>query len=176
MPHKPSNKYYEYKRSIAAATPGAGELFEYLETKTQWLTSPASIRFHGSYEGGLVDHSTQVTEVALRLKAAYPLATPFDGRLAMVAMFHDVGKLGSYTRQSPRSKVWYYNEKQVRMPHAVRSLMVVSRFVELSEEEWQAIYGHNGQYVPENKSLAMHEEPLTLILHMADVVAAKFGA
>lgn len=176
MPHKPSNKYKEYKKGIIATAPGAEELFEYLETQTQWLTSPASLRYHGSYEGGLVDHSTLVTETALRMKEAYPASTLLKGRLAMVAMFHDIGKLGSYTRQSPRSKVWYYNDKQVRMPHAVRSLMVVSRFVELSEEEWQAIYGHNGQYVPENRSLAMHEESLTLILHMADVVAAKFGA
>lgn len=176
MPHKPSNKYKEFKKSIMAVTPGAEALFEYLETRTSWLTSPASLRYHGSYEGGLVDHSTAVTETALRLRDAYPSSASIKGRVAMVAMFHDVGKLGSYVRRSPRSKVWYYNEKQVRMPHAVRSLMVVSRFVELSEEEWQAIYGHNGQYVEENKSLAMHEEPLTLVLHMADVIAAKFGA
>ena len=37
-----------------------------------------------------------------------------------------------------------------------------------TEEEVQAIAYHDGQYVEDNRSVATHEEPLTLLLQYAD--------
>ena len=50
----------------------------------------------------------------------------------------------------------------------VRSLMLVSNFIPLSDEEAQAIVYHDGQYIEENKQIAHREESLTLLLSYAD--------
>ena len=41
---------------------GINELIEFIE-KTDFFTAPASTRFHGNYEGGLVGHSMKVYEI-----------------------------------------------------------------------------------------------------------------
>ena len=42
---------------------GSDKLLEYLLSKTSdFFTAPASMRFHGSYEGGLLEHSLNVYE------------------------------------------------------------------------------------------------------------------
>ena len=41
--------------------PGADKLLDYLK-KSDFFTAPSSTRFHGSYEGGLVEHSVNVYE------------------------------------------------------------------------------------------------------------------
>jgi hypothetical protein len=176
MAHRPSKRYDELRKEMTHID-GAGELIAYLEDRTDWLTSPASMRYHGSYVGGLVDHSVDVVDIALGMKSALEerLEKEIEGRVELVGLFHDVGKVGLYIREGSRSRVWYFNEKVVAMPHSVRSLYVISRFVVLSEVEWQAIYAHNGQYVEHNKEIAMKEAPLTLLLHMADVWAARIG-
>ena len=38
------------------------DLISFLE-KTDFFTAPASTRFHGSFEGGLVEHSLKVYEI-----------------------------------------------------------------------------------------------------------------
>ena len=38
------------------------KLLEFLE-KTDFYTAPASTRFHGAYEGGLLEHSLKVYEI-----------------------------------------------------------------------------------------------------------------
>ena len=39
---------------------GADALLDYLEHKSDFFTAPASARFHGSYAGGLCEHSVNV--------------------------------------------------------------------------------------------------------------------
>ena len=41
---------------------GIEELIEFIE-KTDFFKAPASTRFHGDYEGGLVEHSMKVYEI-----------------------------------------------------------------------------------------------------------------
>ena len=42
---------------------GMDKLIEFLETKTDFFKAPASTRFHGNYEGGLLEHSMKVYEI-----------------------------------------------------------------------------------------------------------------
>ncbi len=45
-----------YKTNVTRE--GADKLLEYLlSDKSDFFTAPASTRFHGSYEGGLLEHS-----------------------------------------------------------------------------------------------------------------------
>ena len=62
-----------------------------------------------------------------------------------------------------------YTEGGTNMEIAVRSLRLVERFVDLTEAEAQAIHGHDGQFISSNHCYAHHEDPLTLILHTADM-------
>ena len=43
--------------------PGSEKLLDWLDTKTDFFTAPASTRFHGAYDGGLCAHSLNVYRV-----------------------------------------------------------------------------------------------------------------
>ena len=60
------------------------------------------------------------------------------------------------------------NQEIVHMDIASRSLYIVSKYIDITDEEAQAIRYHDGQYIDENKIVAHKEEPLTLLLHWAD--------
>ncbi len=47
-----------YRENITR--PGADALLDYLEHKCDFFTAPASGRYHGSYDGGLSEHSLNV--------------------------------------------------------------------------------------------------------------------
>ena len=44
---------------------GLDELVTWLEKETDFFKAPASTRFHGNYDGGLLEHSLHVVEFAL---------------------------------------------------------------------------------------------------------------
>ena len=84
--------------------PGIEDLISFLE-KTDFFTAPASTRFHGSFEGGLVEHSLKVYEI-LDYKAknnVLKLEIP-DDTIKIVSLLHDICKLNFY-------KVDYRNAK-----------------------------------------------------------------
>jgi hypothetical protein len=51
---------------------------------------------------------------------------------------------------------------------AIRSLYLVSQYINLTDDEAQAITYHDGQYISENRVIAHKERPLTLLLNYAD--------
>jgi len=76
-------------------------------------------------------------------------------------------------KKSHGEKPFVRNPEIVEMGLGVRSLYIMSRFVPLSPEEAQAICYHDGQYIPENKVVALKEKPLLLMLHFADLWTAQ---
>ena len=54
------DKFIQLLRSTNRA--GIEDLISFIE-KTDFYTAPASTRFHGSYEGGLLEHSMKVYEI-----------------------------------------------------------------------------------------------------------------
>lgn len=154
------------------------DFLRFLEEETSWLSSPASTRFHNDFEGGLLCHSVSVTEILLKIKEI--LAPDIDSESCVVTgILHDVGKVGyagkPYYIANPdrqgfgnRVRKYIVNPRVVSMGLAVRSLFLVSQFIQLTEEEAQAIVYHDGQYIEENRVIAHREEPLTLLLSYAD--------
>ena len=154
------------------------DFIRFLEEETSWLLSPASTRFHNDFEGGLVSHSVSVAEILLKIKGL--LAPGIDDETCILtAVFHDVGKVGvagkpyylpNNDKEGRRKtgRKYIVNPKVVSMGLGVRSLLLVSQFIPLTEEEAQAIIYHDGQYIEENKIIAHREEPLTLLLTYAD--------
>jgi len=151
---------------------------EMLETKTSWLTSPASTRFHLNTETGLLQHSVSVTENLLRFRD-FLAPEISDESCVIVGLFHDVGKIGMpgrplYVKNDNeweirnRNMRYRTNPELAQMGLAARSLYLVAQYITLSDAEAQAILYHDGQYVEDNRCVAHKEEPLTLLAHWAD--------
>ena len=55
------NKFIDLLRSTKRD--GIDELIDFLENKSDFFKAPASTRFHGDHEGGLLEHSLKVYEI-----------------------------------------------------------------------------------------------------------------
>ncbi len=174
---------YKYLKSIVSERKEQFDrLISFIEKETTWLTAPASTKYHLCKEGGLLEHSINVAETMLKVKAAIaPEIT--DESCVIVALLHDLGKVGmpgnpQYIRNEPSEKQKMYgykpdypyrfNSELVYLSVPVRSIYLALKYISLTEEEVQAIVYHDGQYVEDNRSCATHEKPLTLLLQYAD--------
>ena len=170
---------------------GADKLLEFLE-KSDFFTAPASTRFHGAYEGGLLQHSLNVYECLVdflsreRVKERYKL-NPTAETAALVALLHDVCKVNFYTVQMRNSKneqtgqwekVPYYSiNDQLPYGHGEKSVYMISGFMRLSREEAMAIRWHMGFSGIEDKNTigkALEMFPLAFALSVADMEASYF--
>ncbi|MFH1022880.1 MAG: hypothetical protein V1809_05785 [Planctomycetota bacterium] len=149
-----------------------------LRERTNWLTSPASTRFHLAEDGGLLRHSMNVAETLLKMRRTLCPDISMES-CVITGLFHDVGKVG-YPGQAyylPNPDKWQVRNRGIRYvinpecPHmdlATRSLFLITPRVELTTEEAQAIRYHDGQYIEENHSVAHREMPLTRLIQYAD--------
>ncbi len=182
------NKYIPlletYPSLIGQIHDRAGEVDQFkqfLEKKTNWLSAPASSRYHLSIPQGLLIHSVGVTLNALRIKQ---LIAPDieDESMIIVSLFHDVGKVGYpgkpyYLKNTENQDIakgirYKINPDIPHMSHAVRSLQLLSQYVPLSAYEAQAIVAHDGIYPSHGAvtNLEYHHREcrLQMILHFAD--------
>ena len=170
-------QYHFLETEVKARSKEVNAFLSFLEEKTSWLTAPASTRFHNCFDQGLLRHSILVAEMLLKIKAVWSPDISNES-CVIVGLFHDVGKVGlpgkplylpnPENMENPERKKYIVNPNLVYMGIAVRSLLLVSKFIPLSEDEAQAIAYHDGQYIEENKKIAHREEPLTLLLSYAD--------
>ena len=166
-------EYEELKSKVVERKKDFQDFINFLETKTQWLTAPASIRHHLNEKKGLLKHSVGVAKTLLKLRE---LLAPklSEESCVIVGLFHDAGKIGM--PHAPRYKEdgekFSYNKNQIEMQIANKSLYLVSKYIPLSDEEAQAILYHDGQYIAENRFIAHKECPLTLLLTFADTWTA----
>lgn len=175
---EPAKRYEALKKLVKVRSKPFLEFVAMLERDTSWLTSPASTRFHLNEPGGLLAHSVGVTETLLELRAALAPEITQES-CVIVGLFHDVGKVGmpGCPQYLPNNNRWErenrginytINPDLVYMGVAVRSLYLVAKYIPLTDSESQAIVYHDGQYIDDNKSVGLREEPLTLLLHWAD--------
>ncbi|MEW6008161.1 MAG: HD domain-containing protein [Candidatus Omnitrophota bacterium] len=155
---------------------------EMLESKSSWLTSPASTKYHLNKEGGLLEHSVGVTETLLKFRE-FLAPQISEESCVIVGLFHDVGKIGMpgkprYLKNDNdweirnRNMTYKINPAEIDMNLAARSLYLVTKYIPLSDSEAQAILYHDGQYIEANKEVAHHETPLTLLIQFADTWTA----
>ena len=175
-------RYDALKAMVVHRADDFAALIEFIETKTAWLSAPASTRFHLCREHGLLEHSVNVAETLLRIKnTLYPSIE--DESCVIVALLHDLGKAGTpeaalYLKNAPTERQrqygygttypYSYNKNLTYLNVPIRSLYLALPYICLTEEEAQAIVYHDGQYVEDNRSAAKNERPLTLLLHYAD--------
>ena len=146
---------------------GSDALLDYLEHKSDFFTSPASARFHGSYPGGLCEHSVNVyrrLEAYLereRVRELYGLDYSPE-TVALVSLLHDVCKIGCYKGGSRNVKgpdgKWqsvptFFYEDNLPYGHGEKSVYILSGFLRLTREEAMAIRWHMGFSGDEDKRL-----------------------
>ncbi len=175
-------RYEALKEKVTERRAEFAALMAFIENETSYLTAPASTRFHLCRESGLLEHSVNVAETLLKIKDK--LAPDIsDESCVIVGLLHDLGKAGmpgkpQYLKNEPTpkqkaygfpaSKPYRFNQDLLYLSVPVRSLYLVAGRFPLTEEEVQAIVYHDGQYVEDNRSVATHEERLTLLLQYAD--------
>lgn len=172
--------------------PGVDALIDYLE-KSDFFEAPASTIYHGSYAGGLVEHSLNVYTmlqwyVANLQDSDFELPKISEESVIIVALLHDLCKVNCYhesTRNVKNEQTgrWekvpcYKRDPLLPMGHGGKSVFIIQQFIKLTPEEAQAIYWHMGAYdtSPYNtlnelgKSYEMNL--LAFLLNQADMMAA----
>lgn len=170
-------KFNEYFNHINRA--GKESLLQYLEDN-HYFTSPSSTKFHGAYEEGNLQHSINVTETMLNI--ATTLSYNFKKEsILIVGLFHDLAKASYYgyegyipnlsekTNKQSESKPFKVNPNMPPIPHEVASLHILSKFIQLTDEEATAIVFHNGLYTGLGREINGKETPLMLLLHFSDM-------
>lgn len=182
MQNKVFERYQALKSLVIDRKEQFDRLIHFMESETSWMNAPASTKHHLCREGGLLEHSVNVAETMLKIKAAIAPEIS-DESCAIVALLHDLGKVGmpgrpQYLVNEPSEKQkkygykpdypYRFNSELTYLSVPIRSIYLALQYISLTEEEVQAIVYHDGQYVEDNRSCATHEEPLTLLLQYAD--------
>lgn len=171
---------------------GSEKLLEYLcSPKCDFFIAPASTRFHGSYAGGLLEHSLNVYDCLLHLCRDSFAIDKFgfdfsDETIAVVALLHDICKTNVYKEDFRNVKddngVWqkipvYKFEDDLPYGHGEKSVYIISGFMKLTRHEAFAIRYHMGFSGEENKTTvgnALNMFPLAAALNIADMEASIF--
>ena len=143
------DRYEKLKQKVTVRKDSFNRFLALLESGTTWLTSPASTRFHLAEEHGLLKHSVGVAETLLRFREFLAPAISEES-CVIVGLLHDVGKLGMPGKQLylPNDNEWMVKNRGIRykinpdvvsMGLAVRSIFLVSQYIQLTEAEAQAI-------------------------------------
>ena len=166
---------------------GVDKLIDFIE-KTDFYTAPASTRFHGSYEGGLLEHSLKVYEILLhKVKNSVKQIEVSEDTIKIVALLHDICKVNYYKVDYRNAKnelgVWekvpYYTiEDTIPYGHGEKSVMIITEYMKLTSEEKYAIRWHMGYTEPKELYSTIGEAykkyPLALLMHEADLEATYF--
>ncbi len=165
---------------------GSEKALAWLE-ESDFFIAPASTRYHGSHEGGLLQHSLNVYH---KLKELVVQAG-FEGRyseesIALVSLLHDVCKVDFYKKgfRNVKNEAGKWEQKEVyeideKFPcgHSEKSVIILQNFFKLSREEIYAIRGHMGGFDTSVKGgdyfigKIFEQSPLALLTHQADMQA-----
>ncbi len=166
---------------------GMGNLIDFLE-KSDFFKAPASTRFHGDYEGGLVEHSLKVYEI-LKHKVEHNIkgVTVPEESIIIIGLLHDICKTNFYKVDYRNAKnalgVWekvpYYTiEDTIPYGHGEKSVMMITEYIKLTPEEKYAIRWHMGYTEPKEVyntiGAAYTKYPIALLTHEADLEATYF--
>ena len=160
--------------------PGIKELLEWLES-SDFYTAPASSNYHGSYAGGLLEHSLNVFDEFWKLMNVYKLPCTYETG-AIITLFHDLCKVNLYTTEKRNRKndagqwetydAYTFNEKFCYGGHGSKSVFILQNYMKLTAEEAVAINCHMSCW-DGNKDVgkAYEQFPLAWLLHVADEAA-----
>lgn len=161
------------------------DMMEYLMAYG-FFTAPASTKYHGNYEGGLLEHSYMVTKFLLTLTQDNHLIWRKARSPFIVGMFHDLCKIDQYRHPAsdlvvdgmllPDPSKWEYNPDTLLKGHGDKSVMLLSQFYTLTDEEIMCIRYHMGAFTDKSEwndyTRAVSQYPNVLWTHQADMLAS----
>lgn len=180
-----------YKEKIKRE--GADRLLNFLLSESSdFFTAPASTRYHGNYEGGLLEHSLNVYDCLCdilsrpRIKEVYGIEYSEES-IAIAALLHDICKVNFYNVAFRNAKneagkwesVPYYTiDDRLPYGHGEKSVYIISGYMRLTRDEAFAIRYHMGFSADKenhgNVGKAMEMFPLAFFLNCADSEAAYY--
>ena len=162
--------------------------------KISFFTVPASINYHGNYEGGLYDHSWEVTRQLLYFTKRLDLTWNRPESPYIVGMLHDLCKCDDYvkrpdiakwesdnlTHDLPTAGHWEYNKNGLLPGHGEKSVIMAQNiYGYLTEEEIMCIRWHMGAFDDKSNwqyySGAVAKYPNVLFTHTADMIASQIS-
>lgn len=156
------------------------EMFYKWPDLIKWLeemgiyTAPAAKIHHGAYEGGLFDHSLQVTYELKRMTDKLKLKWERPESPVLVGMLHDVCKLNDYILNGENIE---RNQESLYTGHGEKSLLMLMGHINLTEEETMCIRYHMGAFTNSDEwpfyTRALKKYPNVLWTHTADMVASQ---
>jgi hypothetical protein len=128
---------------------GMDNLIEYLNTSSYFI-DPASKNRHGCHDGGLLEHSVHLYRFYMNtLKNMKKFSPdkfedcPTDDDIFLCAILHDLCKVGSYVKISEKN----YGYKITHPPgHAILSLSIIKKFINLTPIQEALVRYHMGYY------------------------------
>lgn len=168
--------------------PGMQSLLYWMD-QNGFYDAPCSSKYHLAKPGGLAEHSLNVFRIAISIlpdlvKDQSKISFSLVDSVVICSLLHDLGKVGQFGKPNYRitnetamkfaaaSAEYETNKELLYVPHEIRSVVIASKFIDLTEEEQFAILYHNGLY-GELKGFKGQETPLYLILSYADLWAAR---
>jgi hypothetical protein len=179
---------------------GMPALLQYLVEKTDFFIAPSSAKYHDARDGGLLHHSLKVYRNLVTLSISFETPCPFES-LVIIGLLHDLCKANFYKlvkKPLPRKddngelildtygkKIWdetlvYDIEDQFPAGHGEKSVILILRYIQLTDEEIMAIRWHMGAYDDVKQSYggnlaltnASEKYPITVLTHIADLSAS----
>ena len=164
---------------------GIEDLIGFLN-RSDFFEAPASTRFHGCYKGGLLEHSMKVYKI-FDDKVKKSGLNISDATIKISALLHDICKTNFYKVDYRNAKneqgVWervpYYTiDDTIPYGHGEKSVMMLTEYIKLTNEEKYAIRWHMGFTEPKELygtiGEAYKKYPTALLLHEADLEATYF--
>ena len=160
---------------------GIENLLDYMDL-AGFYDAPCSSKYHLAKPGGLAEHSLNVAKCAMAIvdnlfaiQGKMP-SKEFIDSIIICSLLHDLGKIGQFGKQAyktdPENGGYKTNKDLLYIAHEIRSVVIASKYIILTEEEQHAILHHNGLY-SELQEIKNNETPLYMILHFADLWACK---
>jgi HD superfamily phosphohydrolase YqeK len=190
----------QFRKELECVTKYTKEDVNYLmEDLESWdfFSMPASCKKHGSYEGGLVEHSLNVCKMAKILREQTIMLRPDleeqlpEDSVIIASLLHDVCKAGIYQKvtRSKKNEIGMWEPystfgvdySYLPVGHGEKSVIMLLRSgVDLSDDEILAIRWHMGPWdIPHqsqemlgSQNKAREITPLVTLIHAADALAA----
>ena len=147
-----------------------------------FFNAPASTKHHGNYAGGLFDHSFMVMNLLVELSAANALKWKRPASPFLVGMFHDLCKIDQYRIDNSTPYTvgeptrYEHNPNTMYKGHGDKSIILLSQFTTLTDEETACIRYHMGAFTEKEEwrdyTRAVHAFPNVLWTHQADMLAS----
>lgn len=173
------------KLLLATKIVGMDSLVEIMD-EYGFFTAPCSTKHHLCKPGGLLEHSMNVFEMLTKLNEATGANIDYTD-MVVCGLLHDLGKMGDYGKPNyvenvlktgvSKAQPYKSNPDLIYEEHEIRSVIIASRCIKLTEEQTTAILHHNGLFGKLDAAYGNNNysySPLCFLLHTADMYCSRF--